>query len=106
MYVTESNGLMFIGLIWATVMAILIICLFCVINKLPSDVQIKKKHGQVYPEVEISTTGGKDAENSSEDEEISIIHRNPEFLSFTDIFVLIFLRCIKKGPCIRKIGIV
>ena len=52
------NGLILIGCIWAIMMALLFLTLFCVISQLPSGVQVKTKHGQVYPDIEISD--GKD----------------------------------------------
>ena len=52
------NGLILIGCIWAFMMALLFLTLFCVISQLPSAAKVKTKHGQVYPDIEISD--GKD----------------------------------------------
>ena len=52
------NGLILIGFLWAVMMTFLFLTLYCVISQLPSGVQVKTKHGQVYPDIEISD--GKD----------------------------------------------
>ena len=52
------NGLILIGFLWAVMMTFLFLTLYCVISQLPSGVQVITKHGQVYPDIEISD--GKD----------------------------------------------
>ena len=63
------NGLILIGCIWAVMMALLFLTLFCVISQLPSAAKVKTKHGQVYPDIEISD--GKDP--GSEDDLPSVM---------------------------------